>query len=79
MKISPLNSRRLNNFKLNKRGWYSFWIFSFLFLISIFANFIANDKPLIIKYNNGWLLTLFSKKYKKPEFVFDLFIFNLFF
>ena len=52
MTLSPLNKRRLDNFKSNKRGWYSFWIFTLLFLISIFANFIANDKPLLIKYNN---------------------------
>ena len=59
MKISPLNRRRLNNFKLNKRGWYYFWIFSFLFFISIFADFIANDKPLIIKYNNNLYFPIF--------------------
>ena len=52
MTLSPLNKRRLDNFKSNKRGCYSFWFFSLLFLISIFANFIANDKPLLIKYNN---------------------------
>ena len=52
MTLSPLNKRRLDNFKSNKRGCYSFWIFTLLFLISIFANFIANDKPLLIKYNN---------------------------
>tara|TARA_Y100000590_G_C15701449_1_gene1006947 strand:+ start:51 stop:1076 length:1026 start_codon:yes stop_codon:yes gene_type:complete len=52
MNLSPLNRRRFNNFKSNKRGWYSFWIFSILFFISIFANFIANDKPLLVKYNN---------------------------
>ena len=52
MILSPLNKRRLDNFKSNKRGCYSFWIFTLLFLISIFANFIANDKPLLIKYNN---------------------------
>ena len=50
MNLSPLNRRRFNNFKSNKRGWYSFWIFSFLFIISIFADFIANDKPLVIQY-----------------------------
>ena len=37
-KLSKLNQRRLNNFKNNKRGYYSFWIFSFLFIISLFAN-----------------------------------------
>ena len=52
MILSPLNKRRLENFKSNKRGWFSFWIFVFLFLISIFADFIANEKPLLIKYEN---------------------------
>ena len=54
MKISPLNKRRLQNFKSNKRGLYSFWIFSVLFIISICANFIANDKPLLINYKNSY-------------------------
>ena len=53
MRLSPLNKRRLENFKSNKRGWYSFWIFSFLFVISIFADFISNDKPLLIKYESN--------------------------
>ena len=54
MKISPLNKRRLINFKSNKRGLYSFWIFSFLFLVSMFADFISNDKPLLINYKNNY-------------------------
>jgi len=58
MQLSPLNQRRFNNFKSNKRGWYSFWIFSFLFLISIFADFIANDKPLIVRYDNAFYLPI---------------------
>ena len=52
--LSPLNKRRFQNFKSNKRGWYSFWIFSFLFFISIFSNFIANDKPLLVKYDENY-------------------------
>ena len=58
MKISPLNKRRLENFKSNKRGLYSFWIFSFLFIISIFADFVANEKPLIIKYNSNFFFPI---------------------
>tara|TARA_Y100001970_G_scaffold293663_1_gene442100 strand:+ start:1373 stop:2398 length:1026 start_codon:yes stop_codon:yes gene_type:complete len=58
MKLSPINKRRINNFKSNKRGWYSFWIFSFLFVISIFADFIANEKPLIIKQENKLLFPI---------------------
>ena len=50
--ISPLNKRRLNNFRSNKRGWYSFQIFTLLFFVSLFGDFVANDKPLLIKYNN---------------------------
>ena len=50
--LSPLNKRRLNNFVKNKRGLYSFWIFFILFIISLFADFIANEKPLLVKYQN---------------------------
>ncbi|MBN8987729.1 MAG: ABC transporter permease [Rhizobiales bacterium] len=48
---SPLNQRRWQNFKANRRGYWSFWIFMVLFAISLFANFIANDKPLVVKYD----------------------------
>ena len=50
--LSPLNKRRLNNFVSNKRGFYSFWFFTILFIISLFANFVANEKPLLVKYNS---------------------------
>jgi len=58
MKLSPLNKRRLQNFKSNKRGLYSFWIFSFLFVVSIFADFISNDKPLLISYKNNYYVPI---------------------
>jgi microcin C transport system permease protein len=48
---SPLNRRRWLNFKANRRGYWSFWIFMVLFVASLFANLIANDKPLMIKYD----------------------------
>ena len=67
MQLSPLNQRRFNNFKSNKRGWYSFWIFSFLFLISIFADFIANDKPLLVRYDNAFYLPIV---HEYPETIF---------
>ncbi|MBT8000449.1 MAG: ABC transporter permease, partial [Planktomarina temperata] len=50
MKLSPLNRRRLNNFKKNRRAVWSFWIFSLLFGLSLFAEFIANDKPILVSY-----------------------------
>ncbi len=48
--FSPLNARRWENFKANRRGYWSFWIFLVLFVISLGAEFIANDKPLYIHY-----------------------------
>ena len=49
---SPLTTRRINNFKSNRRGMFSLYIFGIMFLISIFANFIANDKPIIVYFEN---------------------------
>ena len=60
MTLSPLNKRRLQNFRSNKRGWYSFWIFTFLFIISLFGDFIANDKPLLIRFDNHFYFPIFS-------------------
>ena len=51
IRISPLNRRRWENFKTNRRGYWSLWIFLALFLISLFAEFIANDKPIYIHVN----------------------------
>ena len=52
-RISPINRRRLNSFKANRRGFWSLWIFLALFFISLFAEILANDKPLLlISYEN---------------------------
>lgn len=48
MPLSELNKRRINNFKRNKRGYICFWLFVILFVVSLFAEFIANDKPIVI-------------------------------
>ena len=48
LSLSPLNRRRWENFKRNRRGYWSMWIFLALFGISLFAEFIANDKPFLI-------------------------------
>ena len=60
MELTKLNQRRINNFKANKRGFYSFCIFSTLFFISLFADFIANEKPLLIKYNSNIYFPIFQ-------------------
>ncbi len=54
LSLSPLNKRRWQNFKANRRGYWSFWIFLVLFGISLFAEFIANDRPLLIKLDGHY-------------------------
>jgi microcin C transport system permease protein len=49
--LSPINRRRWRNFKANRRGFWSLWIFLALFTISLFAEVIANDKPFLISYD----------------------------
>lgn len=49
--MSPLNQRRLANFKANKRGFYSLWIFLTLFVVTLLSEFIANDKPIVFSLN----------------------------
>jgi microcin C transport system permease protein len=46
--LSPLNLRRWQNFKANRRGYWSLWVFIALFIVSLFAEFIANDRPVYI-------------------------------
>ncbi|MCE4222315.1 ABC transporter permease [Methylobacterium sp. C25] len=53
--LSPLNRRRVANFWKNKRGSWSAVVFVGLFVVSLFAEFIANDKPLFISYKGEWL------------------------
>ncbi|MEO0326975.1 MAG: ABC transporter permease [Pseudomonadota bacterium] len=48
--LTPLNQRRLANFKANRRGFWSLWVFLFLFILSLFAEFIANDKPILVSF-----------------------------
>ena len=52
MALSAINQRRLNNFKANRRGYWSMILFVMLFVISLFAELIANDKPLVVSYND---------------------------
>jgi microcin C transport system permease protein len=53
MTLSPLNRRRLANFRANRRGFWSLWIFLALFLASLFAELIANDRPLLVFYDGA--------------------------
>ncbi|MGB7335201.1 MAG: ABC transporter permease [Salaquimonas sp.] len=57
--LSPLNQRRWQNFKANKRGYWSLWIFLILFVLSLFAEFIANDRPIIISFKGSLYSPIF--------------------
>ncbi len=48
--LSPINRRRWDNFKANRRGYWSLWIFLVLFVCSLFSELIANDKPFYVSY-----------------------------
>jgi len=50
--LTPINLRRWQNFKANRRGYWSLWIFLALFITSLFAEFIANDKPYYISFED---------------------------
>ena len=49
--LTPLNRRRWENFKRNRRGYVSLWIFAVLFVISLCAELIANDQPIYVHYD----------------------------
>ncbi len=65
--ITPLTRRRLINFRANRRGWWSLWIFVVLFLLALFAEFFANDKPLMVRYDGGTYFPVFFF-YPETEF-----------
>ena len=54
--LSPLNQRRWQNFKANRRGYWSLWIFLVLFVLSMFAEFVANDRPILAFYKGDLLV-----------------------
>src|SRR6056297_3005185 len=58
--LSPLNQRRWNNFKRNRRAFWSLIIFCVLFGMSLFAEFIANDKPILVQYRGEYYTPIFS-------------------
>jgi microcin C transport system permease protein len=53
LRLNPVNQRRLANFKANRRGYISLHVFLVLFGLSLFAEFVANDKPFLIYYDGG--------------------------
>ena len=57
--LNGLNKRRWELFKANRRGLWSFWIFGALFLMSVFAPIIANDRPMLASYKGEFLFPTF--------------------
>src|ERR1700726_1680649 len=53
-RITPLTRRRLDNFRANRRGFWSLWVFLVLFVVTLFAEFIANDRPLLVRYEGSF-------------------------
>jgi microcin C transport system permease protein len=67
MKVSPLTLRRWQNFKANKRGYWSLWIFLALFGISLVAEFVANDRPFLVYFEGEFYAPIF-KAYPETTF-----------
>ncbi|MCF6305111.1 MAG: ABC transporter permease [Rhodobacteraceae bacterium] len=60
MKLTNLHKRRLANFRANRRAYWSLWIFGVLFILSLFAEFIANDRPLLVSYQGELFMPVFN-------------------
>ncbi|MCL5426767.1 ABC transporter permease [Halomonas sp. NPDC076908] len=66
-RFSPITQRRLAAFKANRRARVSLWLFGTLFILSLFAELIANDKPIIMQYDGKWYAPLLVD-YPETEF-----------
>ncbi len=67
MRITPITRRRIHNFKANRRGYISFWIFAFVLVLSLFSEFLANDKPFVVWYDSEIYSPIF-KSYPETTF-----------
>ncbi|MGQ0661983.1 MAG: ABC transporter permease [Pseudomonadota bacterium] len=66
-RLSPINRRRLANFRANRRGFWSLWVFLALFLGTLFAELIANDRPLLVRYDGAFYVPALAA-YPETEF-----------
>jgi microcin C transport system permease protein len=69
--MTPLNRRRLAQFRASRRGMVSLVVFGFLFFTSLFAELLANDKPIVVYYNGGFYSPVF-RDYPETTFGGDL-------
>ena len=66
-RLSPINQRRLETFRRNRRGYWSLWVFLVLFVVTLFAELIANDRPILASYK-GELLAPVLVEYPETKF-----------
>jgi microcin C transport system permease protein len=67
VRMTPLMRRRLANFTANRRGFWSLWVFLLLFVICLFAELIANDRPILVSYDGHFYMPVFVEY---PETIF---------
>jgi microcin C transport system permease protein len=60
VRVTPLTYRRFANFRANRRGFWSLWVFLVLFGASLCAEFIANDRPLLVRYDGAFYFPVFA-------------------
>ncbi len=60
-KVSPMTLRRLHNFRANRRGFWSLWVFLVLFTLSLFAELVVNDKPLLVSFEGSFFTPVFNE------------------
>lgn len=65
--LSYVNQARWTRFRHNRRGYWSLWIFLIIFLCSLFAELIANDKPLLVRYEGKWFVPVIFN-YSESDF-----------
>ena len=66
-RLSPVNQARWARFRRNRRGYWSLWIFALLFILSLFAELLANDRPLVVHYQDRWYFPV-VKQYSESDF-----------
>jgi microcin C transport system permease protein len=67
MALSVIGQRRFNQFKRNRRGYWAAWIFAVLFVVSMCAELIANDKPIVVRYDGAFYFPI-VKSYPETAF-----------
>jgi microcin C transport system permease protein len=71
MRLTPITRRRLANFRANRRGYWSLMVFTVIFVVSLFSEFIANDRPILVRYDGGFYMPVF-RDYPEATFGGDL-------